>query len=68
MVVSFLFVSVVGLIPHKANANELEHEGNRRVIATNCVCKATGEIVGYANDCGAGNGACIDTVCIQAPC
>lgn len=66
--VSFLIVAVVGSIPQNAQANEIGHEGNRRVIATNCVCKATGEIIGYANDCGAGDGACVDSVCTQTTC
>ena len=43
-------------------------EGGFQRVETNCVCRSTGTIVGSANDCGPGMGACIDTDCSGTSC
>lgn len=37
-----------------------------KVVGTVCVVKATGEIVGYSNNCAAGQGTCVDNTCQPA--
>ncbi|WKD85058.1 hypothetical protein KCTC32516_00396 [Polaribacter huanghezhanensis] len=58
---TFMLVGLLSFNPTTAEANVNEDFGV--VVDTKCVIKATGQVVGYANDCGPGEGACIDRFC-----